>query len=67
MAKAGHLPRQEKLEQPKELGARIYICGESMDPFGVKKSDLIFDDIIVAEYQTFLEVIDNADNYIFLQ
>ena len=57
MAKAGHLPPQDKLEQLKELGARIYICGGSMDPFGVKKSELIFDDVIVAEYLTFLEII----------
>ena len=67
MAKAGHLPPQDKLEQLKELGARIYICGGSMDPFGVKKSDLIFDDVIVAEYLTFLEVMENADIQIFLQ
>jgi len=67
MAKAGHLPPQDKLEQLKELGARIYICGGSMAPFGVKKSDLIFDDVIVAEYLTFLEVMDNADIHIFLQ
>lgn len=67
MAKAGHLPPQDKLEQLKELGARIYICGGSMDPFGVKKRDLIFDDVIVAEYLTFLEVMDNADIQIFLQ
>jgi predicted peroxiredoxin/TusA-related sulfurtransferase len=67
MAKAGHLPPQDKLEQLKELGARIYICGGSMDPFGVKKSDLIFDDVIVAEYLTFLEIMDNADIHIFLQ
>jgi len=67
MAKAGHLPPQDKLEQLKELGARIYICGGSMDPFGVKKSDLIFEDVIVAEYLTFLEVMENADIQIFLQ
>ena len=67
MAKAGHLPPQDKLEQLKELGARIYICGGSMDPFGVKKSDLIFDDVIVAEYLTFLEIMDSADIHIFLQ
>ena len=67
MAKAGHLPPQDKLEQLKELDARIYICGGSMDPFGVKKSDLIFDDVIVAEYLTFLEIMDNADIHIFLQ
>ncbi len=67
MAKAGHLPPQDKLEQLKELGARIYICGGSMDPFGVKKSDLIFDDVIIAEYLTFLEIMDSADIQIFLQ
>jgi len=67
MAKAGHLPPQEKLEQLKELGTRLYICGGSMDPFGVKKSELIFDDVIVAEYLTFLEVMDDADIHIFLQ
>lgn len=67
MAKAGHLPPREKLEQLKELGAQIYICGGSMDPFGVKKSDLFFDDIVIAEYLTFLEVMDKADIQIFLQ
>ena len=67
MAKAGHLPPQDKLEQLKELGARFYICGGSMDPFGVKKSDLIFDDVIIAEYLTFLEIMDKAEIHIFLQ
>jgi peroxiredoxin family protein len=66
MAKAGHLPPQDKLEQLKELGAHIDICGGSMDPFGVKKSDSIFDDVIVAEYLTFLEIMDNTDIHIFL-
>jgi predicted peroxiredoxin/TusA-related sulfurtransferase len=67
MARAGHLPPQDKLEQLKEMGARIYICGGSMNPFGVKKSDLIFDDVIIAEYLTFLEIMDKADIHIFLQ
>lgn len=67
MAKVGHLPPQDKLRQLKEFGAHIYICGGSMDPFGVKKSDLIFDDVIVAEYLTFLEIMDSADINIFLQ
>jgi predicted peroxiredoxin len=67
MPKAGHLPPQEKLVQLKELGARVYICGGSMDPFGVKKSDLIFDDVIIAEYLTFLEIMNSADIHIFLQ
>ena len=67
MAKAGHLPPQDKLQQLNELGARFYICGGSMEPFGVRKSDLIFDDVIVAEYLTFLEVMNKADIHVFLQ
>lgn len=67
MAKAGHLPPQEKLQQLKELGAHFYICGGSMEPFNVKKRDLIFDDIVIAEYLTFLEIMNDADNQVFLQ
>lgn len=67
MAKAGHLPPQDKLQQLKELGAHFYICGGSMEPFGVRKSDLIFDDVIVAEYLTFLEIMNKADIHVFLQ
>lgn len=67
LAKAGHLPPQDKLQHLKELGARFYICGGSMEPFGVKRGDLIFDDVIIAEYLTFLEIMDKADIHIFLQ
>lgn len=67
MAKAGHLPPQDKIHQLKELGAQFYICGGSMAPFGVRKSDLIFNDVIVAEYLTFLEVMNKADIQVFLQ
>ncbi len=66
MAKVGHVPPQEKMNQLRELGAHIYICGGSMQPFGVNKSDLIFDDIILAEYFTFLEIMEKADINIYL-
>lgn len=67
MAKAGHLPPQVKLAQLNELGAKFYICGGSMEPFKVRKEDLIFDDVIIAEYLTFLEVMEGADIKFFLQ
>lgn len=67
MAKAGHLPPRDKLDQLKELGAHLYVCGGSMAPFGVKKEDLIFDDIMIAEYFTFLEIMHGADINIYLQ
>lgn len=63
----GHIPPREKLKQLRELGARFYICGGSMDPFGVSKADLIFEDIVIAEYFTFFEIMQGADLNIFLQ
>ncbi len=67
LADIGHLPPQDKLRQLRELGASFYVCGPSMEHFGVKKDELIFDDAIVSEYLTFLEVMDAADIHIFLQ
>ncbi|MEW6603038.1 MAG: DsrE family protein [Nitrospirota bacterium] len=67
MAKTGHLPPQEKLSQLKELGARIYMCGPSMQHFGVKKQELIYDDVVIGEYMTFIEVMSRADMRFFLQ
>jgi predicted peroxiredoxin/TusA-related sulfurtransferase len=65
LAEIGHISPQEKLNQLRNLGAHIYICGPSMDRFRVKKEELIFDDIIVAEYLTFAEIMHNADIHIY--
>ncbi|MFQ5811701.1 MAG: DsrE family protein [Anaerolineae bacterium] len=67
MAKTGHIPPQDKLRQLRELGAHFYVCGPSMEHFKVKKSEFIFDDVIVAEYLTFMEIMNKADIHIFLQ
>ncbi len=67
LAEIGHIPPQDKLRQLKELGAHIYLCGPSMEHFGVKRDELIFDDVIVSEYLTFMEVMGKADIHIFLQ
>ena len=67
LANMGHLPANEKLRQLKEFGSVFYICGGSMDHFGVKEQDLIFNDIIIAEYFTILEVMDKANTKIMLQ
>jgi predicted peroxiredoxin/TusA-related sulfurtransferase len=66
LAKVGHVPPQEKLRQLRELGAQFYVCGPSMEHFGVKKDDLIFDDLLIAEYLTFMEVMNRADVQFFL-
>ncbi len=66
LKKMGHLPPRDKIHQLKALGARFYICGGSIQPFGASKSELIFEDIIIAEYFTFLEVMNETDIKIYL-
>lgn len=61
LADAGHVSPQEKLRQLQTLGGRIYACGPSMDHFGVAAGDLAFDDVMVAEYLTFMEQMAAAD------
>lgn len=67
LADIGHIPPQDKLAQISELGGHFYVCGPSMDRFGVRREDLIFGDAIVSEYFTFLEVMTAADIHFFLQ
>jgi predicted peroxiredoxin len=63
--KVGHIPPQAKLRQLQLLGAHIYACGPSMDHFKVAEADLAFDDVIVAEYLTFMEQMDQADIHVY--
>lgn len=65
MTKSGHIPAQDKLRQLRALGAHIYVCGGSMQPFKVKKEDLIFDDLPIVEYFTFMAVMEQADIHIY--
>jgi predicted peroxiredoxin/TusA-related sulfurtransferase len=67
LAKAGHLPAQQKLHQLRELGGQIYVCGPSMHHFRVSKQELIFDDLPIVEYATFMSVMKDADINLFLQ
>jgi predicted peroxiredoxin/TusA-related sulfurtransferase len=62
---AGHIPPQAKLRQLQRLGARIYACGPSMDHFKVAETNLAFDDVVVAEYLTFMEQMDQADIHVY--
>lgn len=67
LAQAGHPPPHEKLRQLRELGARIYICGGSMEHFKVSQNQLLFPDIRIATYPTFAEEMEAAGVQIFLQ
>lgn len=65
MTKSGHIPAQEKLGQLRSLGAHFYMCAGSMDHFKVHTEDLIFDDLPLVEYLTFMKVMEEADIHIY--
>ena len=65
LSRAGHLPAQDKLRQLRSLKAQIYLCGPSMQHFKVKRSDLIFDDVPLVEYFSFMAVMKDADIHIY--
>jgi predicted peroxiredoxin len=67
LAKAGHIPAREKIGQLQAPGARLYICGPPMQHFNVATTDLAFDDVTIAEYLTFMEIMANADIHVFVQ
>lgn len=61
LSRAGHLPAQDKLRQLRSLGAAIYMCGPSMQHFKVDREDLVFDDVPLVEYFSFMAVMSKAD------
>ena len=65
LTQTGHIPPQDKIRQLKELGAKFYLCGPSMEHFGVQKHELIFNDVLIAEYMTFMEIMGDADIHIY--
>ena len=66
MTSSGHVPAQQKIRHLRDLGAKIYVCGGSMDHFKVKKEDLIFDDLPIVAYFTFISVLEKADVSLYL-
>jgi predicted peroxiredoxin/TusA-related sulfurtransferase len=67
MAKQGHVSPQEKLLEIRELGGEIYMCGGSMDHFNVRREDLIFGDVHIVEYLSFVKEMADADIQLMLQ
>lgn len=65
--RAGHVDPQEKVVELRRLGAHLYACGPSMQRFRVGRADLLYDDIVVAEYLTFIDIMQQADMQLFVQ
>ena len=57
----GTLRRPRELRQLQALGGVLYVCGPSLQHFGVDPKQLAVDDVIVCEYLTFMEVMQQAD------
>jgi len=66
MNKSGHIPAQDKLRQLRKLGAHLYVCGGSLQPFKVEPEQLIFDDLPIVEYLTFMAVMEAADIHLYV-
>jgi hypothetical protein len=60
LEKAGHGHPAEKLRQLQKLGGVLYACGPSLAHFRVDPSALAFDRVIVCEYLTFMEVMQQS-------
>jgi predicted peroxiredoxin len=67
LAKIGNPPAQEKLKILEKLGAKFYVCQPSMNRYKVKETDIVFPNIVICEYYTFIEVMNNSELKFFLQ
>lgn len=67
LAKAGHISPQEKLQQLRDLGSHLYVCGPSMEHFKVPKDDLIFEDLPIIEYLSFMAKMEETDINLYVQ
>lgn len=61
LEQAGHVAPTAKLRQLQALGGVIYACGPSLEHFHVDPEELAFDGVVVCEYLTFMEVMEQAD------
>lgn len=65
LAQTGHIPAQDKLRQLHGLGAKLYLCGPSMQHFKVDPAELVLADLPQVEYLTFMAVMQRADVHIY--
>lgn len=67
LSNIGHSPAQDKLRILEKNGAKFYVCQPSMDHFKLKEQNIVFSNIAICEYFTFLEVLEKSDMKFFLQ
>ncbi|HZD18883.1 MAG TPA: DsrE family protein [Actinomycetota bacterium] len=67
LARVGHVHPQEKLAEIRDLGGHIYVCGPSMEHFKVRKEELVYPDLPVVEYLTFMEIMSRPGARVYVQ
>ncbi|MDH3247906.1 MAG: hypothetical protein OEQ47_03050 [Acidimicrobiia bacterium] len=66
IAKSGHVPPREKLDQIRQLGGRLYLCGGSIPYFKVRREDVIYPDVPIIEYLSFVPIMERADIQLYI-
>lgn len=61
----GHIPPQDKIRELVELGARLYVCGPSLDNAKIPLAELCTDELVVCEYFTFLIAMKDATMHMY--
>ncbi|MDH3249013.1 MAG: DsrE family protein [Acidimicrobiia bacterium] len=66
MANSGHVAAREKLDQIRQLGGRLYLCGGSIPYYKVSREDVIYPDVPVIEYLSFVPIMEQADIQLYI-
>jgi hypothetical protein len=61
----GHVAARDKRSHLRSMAPEIYVCGPLMTRFKVWAEDLIFDDLSIVEYLTFIAIMKVADVHIY--
>ena len=66
LAGTGYISPREKIAELNRLGVVFYVCQPSLDHHRLKAKELMFDDIILSEYLTFMQVVSGSDIKFYL-
>ncbi|HEY5650578.1 MAG TPA: sulfurtransferase TusA family protein [Acidimicrobiia bacterium] len=66
MANSGHVPAREKLDQIRQFGGSLYLCGGSIPYFKVRREDVIYPDVPIIEYLSFVPIMERADIQLYI-
>lgn len=66
MARSGHVSPREKLDRIRELGGHLYLCGGSIPYFKVRPEDVVYPDVPIVEYLSFVPIMERAEIQLYV-